>query len=70
MESRVTRNKVMMFTENRDGKVYIVFQDGTNHICGQVAIGDQNLVMRDAQMMMPEELLERFLAEGYKGMGR
>lgn len=64
------RDKVNMYTENRDGKVYIVFQEGMNHICGQVAIGDQNTMMRDVQMKMPEELLEDFLKNGYNGLGK
>lgn len=63
-----TNGKAKMYTETRDGKVYIVFQSGNNHICGQVAVGHQAALGRISNNMMPEELLEYFLEHGFVGM--
>lgn len=69
MASKIEINypKVSLYTENRDGKVYVVFQSGNNHICGQLAVGHQGRIPREVGNE-PEDLLTFFLENGFQGL--
>lgn len=60
-------SKTNMFSEDRDGKRYIVFQSGSNHICGNIAIGHTSSIPKEAGYS-PESMLLYFLENGFKGM--
>ena len=57
-------NKVTLRKENRDGKVYIVFYSGNNHICGNVAVANEGRLPED--LYAPEDILKFFLKKGYQ----